>query len=104
MDNARIHHGEEVQALCDRYGKFCNGLLGPSVLKPWTTGIQLAFLPPYSPDLNPIEEAFSKIKAWIRRNADAFAADDGIFYDMYETLFIVTAEDARSYIRHSGYF
>ncbi|KIJ04819.1 hypothetical protein PAXINDRAFT_94250, partial [Paxillus involutus ATCC 200175] len=64
----------------------------------------IVFLPPYSPDLNPIEEAFLKIKAWIHRNSDVFAADDGMFYDMYEALFVVTAEDAQGYIRHSGYF
>lgn len=32
--------------------------------------MQLVFLPAYSPDLNPIEEAFSAIKAWIRAKRD----------------------------------
>jgi transposase len=31
-------------------------------------GVVLAFLPPYSPDLNPIEEAFAELKAWMRKN------------------------------------
>ena len=31
-------------------------------------GIQLAYLPPYSPDLNPIEEGFAELKAWCRRH------------------------------------
>ena len=31
-------------------------------------GVILAFLPPYSPDFNPIEELFSVIKHWIKRN------------------------------------
>ncbi|KAG2742842.1 hypothetical protein P692DRAFT_201724563 [Suillus brevipes Sb2] len=31
-------------------------------------GIQIVFLPPYSPDLNQIEEAFLKFNAWIRQN------------------------------------
>ena len=31
-------------------------------------GIVLAFLPPYSPDLNPIEETFAQFKAWIKKN------------------------------------
>jgi transposase len=49
-------------------------------------GVRIIFLPPYSPDLNPIEEAFSKIKSWIRRNHDLFVtAGDGIFY-----LYVVT--------------
>ena len=35
-----------------------------------TSGMCLLYLPPYSPDFNPIEEAFSAIKAWIRSNRD----------------------------------
>lgn len=31
-------------------------------------GIVLAYLPPYSPDFNPIEEAFAELKAWIKKN------------------------------------
>jgi len=31
-------------------------------------GVKLAFLPPYSPDLNPIEETFAQLKAWIKKN------------------------------------
>ena len=33
-------------------------------------GVLLEYLPPYSPDLNPIETSFAVLKAWIRRNAD----------------------------------
>jgi hypothetical protein len=33
-------------------------------------GMRLLYLPPYSPDFNPIEEAFSAIKAWIRANRE----------------------------------
>jgi hypothetical protein len=33
-----------------------------------SSGAQLVYLPPYSPDFNPIEEAFSSIKAWLHRN------------------------------------
>ena len=33
-------------------------------------GVQLEFLPPYSPDRNPIESSFSVLKAWIRRYQD----------------------------------
>ena len=72
-------------------------------------GIQIEYLPPYSPDLNPIEEAFSKIKHFIRRNQDYYYtndgdAGDGILYDMYEVLDIVTSDDAAGYIAHAGYF
>jgi DDE superfamily endonuclease len=31
-------------------------------------GVLLEFLPPYSPDFNPIEEAFAEMKAWMRKN------------------------------------
>jgi len=31
-------------------------------------GVELAYLPPYSPDLNPIEETFAQLKAWIKKN------------------------------------
>ena len=34
-----------------------------------STGARLRLLPPYSPDLNPIELAFAKLKAWLRRRA-----------------------------------
>ncbi|KAF8119606.1 hypothetical protein EV363DRAFT_1196704, partial [Boletus edulis] len=60
--------------------------------------------PPYSPDSNPIEEAFSKIKAWIHWNSDVFTSDDGLIYDMLEALSIVNADDAKGYIQHAGYF
>jgi transposase len=33
-------------------------------------GLKIAWLPPYSPDLNPIEETFAQLKAWIRKNRD----------------------------------
>ena len=70
----------------------------------FNAGVRLEFLPPYSPDLNPIEEAFSKIKAWIHCHADLLSHDDGIFYDLLLALEVITADDARGYIHHSGYF
>jgi hypothetical protein len=70
------------------------------------TGVRLEYLPPYSPDLNPIEEAFSKIKAFIRRNCDVFLASPqaGIMYDMLEAMSIITGEDAEGYFIHAGYY
>jgi transposase len=68
--------------------------------------IRIEYLPPYSPDLNPIEEAFSKIKHWIRRHRDFYSktTDDGILYDMYEVLDIITPNDTEGYFMHAGYF
>lgn len=70
------------------------------------TGVRLEYLPPYSPDLNPIEEAFSKIKHWICRHYDYYsmAVDNEIFYDMWEVLQIITPSDAQGYFFHAGYF
>ncbi|KAF5337894.1 hypothetical protein D9611_014776 [Ephemerocybe angulata] len=55
--NARIHQGPEIAELLEEHG------------------VRLEYLPPYSPDLNPIEEAFSKIKAFIRRHAGLMAKE-----------------------------
>lgn len=63
----------------------------------------MIYLPPYSPDLNPIEEAFSQIKSFIRQNG-TLMSESGLLFDMYTAMDIVTADDALGYIRHSGYF
>jgi len=56
--------------------------------------------------LNPIEEVFSKIKAFLRRHRDYYSqiTGDGILFDMYEIMDIITADDAAGYFMHSGYF
>jgi len=70
------------------------------------SGVRIEYLPPYSPDLNPIKEAFSKIKHFLRRHQDYYLAttDDGIIFDMYEVMEIITPEDASGYFGHAGYF
>ena len=57
-------------------------------------------------DLNPIEEAFSKIKHFLRWHQDYYLAtkDDGIIYDMYKVMDIITPDDAAGYFAHAGYF
>jgi transposase len=50
LDNASIHKDPRLQHLCDE------------------AGVILKFLPPYSPDYNPIEATFGDLKAWIKRN------------------------------------
>jgi transposase len=62
---------------------------------------------PYSPDLNPIEESFSKIKHFLRRHNEYYSATeggDGILFDMLEVLEIITPDDAASYFAHAGYW
>ena len=69
------------------------------------SGVRLEYLPPYSPDYNPIEEAFSKIKAFIRCNKDYFSTEvDGLIYDMYIAMDVITASDTEGYFMHAGYF
>lgn len=64
-------------------------------------GADPSFLPPYSPDLNPIEEAFSKTKGIVRSaGARTRDAPDGI---MGEALSAVTLEDAAGWFAHAGY-
>ena len=104
MDNARIHHGAEILELAELYGKsvdfysmirahFCPG------------GIQIEFLPPYSPDLNPIEEAFSKVKAFLCCHQTLLVCEgNGMLFDLMEIMEVVTASDAVGYFLHAGYF
>jgi transposase len=37
-------------------------------------GVELVFLPPYSPDFNPIEESFAELKAWIKKERELLNA------------------------------
>lgn len=70
-----------------------------------TTEIRVEFLPPYSPDFNPIEEAFSKIKAFVRRHGRLMSHQgDGMIFELMEIMEIVSDEDAIGYFIHGGYF
>jgi transposase len=64
-------------------------------------GAELVFLPSYSPDLNPIEEAFSKIKAILRKVGAR--TREALVEAMSEALCAVTPEDAMGWFRHCGY-
>ena len=69
-------------------------------------GVHIEYLPAYSLDLNPIEEAFSKVKHFLRQNQDYYAQrmGDCILFDMYEVLDVITSDDAEGYFAHAGYF
>jgi transposase len=58
-------------------------------------------LPPYSPDFNPIEEAFSKIKALVRK-AEA-RTREALVEAIGRGISMVTAEDTQGYFDHCGY-
>ena len=64
-------------------------------------GIKLFFLPPYSPDLNPIEEMFSKLKRLLRkcneRTVEATWRRGGKLLDEFSN------DECKNYIRGSGY-
>ena len=64
-------------------------------------GAHLRFLPPYSPDFNPIELAFAKLKAFLRaarpRNFDQVISLMAIALDLF------TPRECANYIRHCGY-
>jgi transposase len=83
LDNLGAHRGRRVRELVE------------------ARGCSLLFLPPYSPDFSPIEEAFSKIKALLRK---AKARQRGALVEAIgSALSAVTAEDARGYFGHCGY-
>jgi transposase len=83
MDNLSAHRGARVRQLVEKRG--C-GLL---------------YLPPYSPDLSPIEEAFSKIKG-ILRKAQA-RSREALVESMGRALDAITPRDAKAFFEHCGY-
>ena len=67
-------------------------------------GARLVFLPPYSPDFNPIEQAFHSIKSWLRRR-EAQATNHAIRpWLIHQAILSVTETMAHGWIRNCGYF
>ena len=64
-------------------------------------GADVVFLPSYSPDLNPIEEAFSKIKALVRK--EGARVREALVEAIGRALAAVTPEDATGWFAHAGY-
>jgi transposase len=83
MDNLSAHKGVRVRQLIE------------------DKGCQLLFLPAYSPDLSPIEEAFSKIKAFLRRVG--VRTHEALQEAIGQALETVTAQDALGWFTHCGY-
>ena len=66
-------------------------------------GGRLLFISPYSPDLNPLEEVFSKVKGIIKKNSTLFEVSIMPRALLSLAFIMVTNEDCHSYIAHSGY-
>jgi len=64
-------------------------------------GCELVYLPSYSPDFNPIEEAFSKIKGMVRQAGARMR--EALVEVLGEALSAVSFQDARGYFEHAGY-
>ena len=83
LDNISAHKGGRVREIVE------------------DAGGELRYLPPYSPDLNPIEQAFSKVKGLMRK-AEA-RTREALIEAMGRALEAVTDRDARGFFGHCGY-
>jgi transposase len=83
MDNLRPHKTAEVQAVLDG------------------SGFPYRYLPAYSPDLSPIEPAWAKMKAHLRRIAARTV--ETLQQALAPALDSITAQDAKGFFQHCGY-
>jgi len=85
LDNAKIHHNED---LIDYLQAF---------------GIRVEFLPPYSPDLNPIELAFSVLKNYLKKNRDFIESHNDPIYALFLASLHITSAMAEGFFRGTVY-
>jgi transposase len=83
LDNLRAHKAAQVRGLLDR------------------SGFAYRYLPAYSPDLSPIEPAWAKLKAELRRVAAR--TTEALHQALGPALGAITAQDAAGFFRHAGY-
>ncbi len=83
MDNLSAHRPKRVRELIEQQG------------------CELIYLPSYSPDYNPLEEAFAKIKSLLRKAAAR--SKEALIEAIGVALSSITAADARSFFEHAGY-
>jgi transposase len=81
MDNASIHKAPEIVKMIEDRGYKC------------------AYLPPYSPFLNPIEEFWAKLKGGIRRNG--LSSSDNLSMKIVESAKKISDSNCQGWIRHS---
>jgi transposase len=82
-DNLRAHYADDARATIE------------------AQGARLVYLPPYSPDFNPIELAFSKVKHALRRAAPR--SDDALRAATWAAFDTITSADAAGWFAHCGY-
>jgi transposase len=100
MDNARIHHSKEIDKLVGAYGEFYRVFTSVYL---YCIGCHIEYLPPYSPDYNLIEQAFSAIKSHLRRNGISFFEDHALYYELYRACEVITLEMTWGFFSHAGY-
>ena len=83
LDNLSSHKGPKVQALVE------------------AAGASLLYLPPYAPDLNPIERAFATLKALLHRAAERTVT--GLWTAIGQLLGRFTPQECRNYFQAAGY-
>ena len=67
------------------------------------TGAIIRFLPPYSPDLNPLEESFAKVKAFLKASEVAYDVTMSPHLLIAMAFNTISTKDCLGYIRHAGY-
>lgn len=97
MDNCSIHHLEEVRQLVEDEAREQN-LLCSQFNAHVVIVCKLIYLPPYSPDYNPIELGFSMIKSFLRRKGDSCTLST-----LDEACHIVDSKAAEGFFIASGY-
>ena len=85
LDNASIHHMDSVVQTIQ------------------STGALVRFLPPYSPDMNPIEEVFGEIKQYLQANVSLFKATTSPKSILLMAFGSISVYNCNSYITHAGY-
>ena len=83
LDNLPAHKGSRVRELIE------------------AAGAKLLYLPPYSPDFNPIENAFAKLKALLRKAAERTIA--GLWSAIGQLLDAFTPQECANYFAAAGY-
>lgn len=66
-------------------------------------GARLIYLPPYSPDYNPIEQAFHSIKAWLRRHESQAVSPEVRPWLIHQARLAITEDMAIGWIENCGY-